>query len=49
MIPVSQPDQQTLDAFAAAHGVAVPEPASILLALFASLATLRPRRLQFAK
>jgi hypothetical protein len=49
VIAVSQPDQQTMNDFAAAHGVVVPEPASVMLAVFGSLATLRPRRLQFAK
>jgi len=48
-IPLSQSDREALDAFAAAHGVAIPEPASIAIIFFSSLAALRPRRLQFTK
>jgi len=49
VLPISAADQLTLDSFAAAHGIAVPEPAFISILLLASLATLRLRRLQFAK
>ena len=48
-LPISESDQQALNTFAAAHGAAVPEPVFVSLLLLASLATLRPRRLQFAK
>jgi len=49
VLPISAADQLTLDSFAAAHGIAVPEPALISILLLASLATRRLRRLQFAK
>jgi len=48
-VPISAADQLALDSFAAAHGMAIPEPASISLLLLGSLATRRRRRLQFAK
>jgi len=48
-LPIPEADRDALNAFAAAHGVAIPEPALILLVLVASLATLRPGRVQSAK
>src|SRR5258706_4971241 len=48
-IPISAADQLAINSFAASHGIAVPEPSSIPLLLLVSLATLRPRRLQFTK
>jgi len=49
VLPISPADQLAVNSFADAHGIAVPEPVSISLLLLASLATLRPRRLQSAK
>ena len=48
-VPISAADQLAINSFAAAHGIAIPEPASICLLLLASLATLHRRRLQSAK
>jgi hypothetical protein len=48
-LPISPGDQLALNSFAAAHGIAIPEPESMALLLLAALATVRRRRLQFAK